>query len=125
MIYRFFVPLRLPSLNEYTNAERTSRYAAAKMKAAAELAIILTAKRAFRGVSLRFPVFIAYTWHEKDMRRDKDNIAFAKKFVQDALVKVQILPNDGWAHISGFSDKFCVKPSKVGVEVEVYDCDEN
>ena len=49
-----------------------------------------------------------YLWVEKNKRRDKDNIAFAKKFIQDALVKEKVLENDGWAQIESWTDAFTV-----------------
>lgn len=53
-------------------------------------------------------MYIRYRWIEKDRRRDKDNISFAKKFIQDALIDAQILPDDGWKWIEGFEDHFAV-----------------
>ena len=62
-----------------------------------------------------------YTWIEQNRKRDKDNIAFAKKFIQDALRLAGILKNDGWAEIAGFSDDFQVDPKGYAVIVEIYD----
>ena len=52
-------------------------------------------------------------------RRDKDNIAFAKKFIQDALVKEKVLKNDGWAQIESWTDAFAVEAQHPRVEVEI------
>ena len=52
-------------------------------------------------------------------RRDKDNIAFAKKFIQDALVKEKVLENDGWAQIDSWTDAFAVDAQRPRVEVEL------
>ena len=83
---------RLPGLNDYISAERSNRHQAAIMH---------------------------YVSYEKDRRRDKDTIAFAKKFIQDTLVKAGILKNDGWAQIYGFTDAFRVDPENPRVEVEI------
>lgn len=45
-------------------------------------------------------------WYEKDRRRDPDNVAFAKKFLLDALQRCGKLPNDSSRFIAGFSDRF-------------------
>ena len=52
-------------------------------------------------------------------RTGKDNIAFAKKFIQDALVKSRVLKNDGWNDIDGFSDDFRVDKKRPRVEVRI------
>lgn len=104
----FMIPGRLPGLNEYSNAERTNPKKAATMKRDAEHRIILAAKAQLRGIRFRSKVIMRYLWIEPNRRRDKDNIAFAKKFVQDALVKAGVLQNDGWDYVDGFSDKFAV-----------------
>jgi len=96
----------LPGLNEYVNAERTNKYLAAKLKAQVEATLVLVAKSQLRGVRITGPVSIHYRWIEPNARRDKDNVAFAKKFIQDSLVKAGILAGDGWSHIEGFSDAF-------------------
>ena len=50
---------------------------------------------------------------------DKDNIAFAKKFIQDSLVHAGVLANDGWNQIEGFTDDFAVDPKNPRVEVTI------
>jgi Holliday junction resolvase RusA-like endonuclease len=47
---------------------------------------------------------VRFEWHEKTKRRDADNIAFAKKFILDALVKMGVLPNDSRKYVKGFYD---------------------
>ena len=49
----------------------------------------------------------------------KDNIAFAKKFIQDALVETGVLRNDGWSEIEGFTDNFALDPKNPRVEVTI------
>ena len=102
---RLMFPFALPTLNEYINAERTNRYMAASIKKNTEQKLMLFIRGQTRE-SFNEPVFIKYRWIRKDARHDKDNIAFAKKFVQDALVKAGVLPNDGWKNIIGFKDEF-------------------
>ena len=61
-----------------------------------------------------------YLWVEKNRRRDKDNISsFGRKVIQDALVKMGVLRNDGWENIEGFSDNFAVDKGKPRIEIEI------
>lgn len=104
----------LPGLNEYTAACRTHPKAGARMKADAE-AIILPQ---LAGVPpIAGPVRVACEWHTKDRRRDPDNIAFARKFLLDAMVTAGVLAGDGRRHILGFSDEFAVSKSDPRVVV--------
>ena len=49
----------------------------------------------------------------------KDNIAFAKKFIQDSLVKEKVIQNDGWKEIDSWSDEFSVDAQHPRVEVDI------
>lgn len=51
-------------------------------------------------------VIVHFTWYEKKGRRDVDNVAFAKKFILDALVKNKILTDDRRKFVKGFTDAF-------------------
>ena len=66
---------RLPSLNEYIDAERKSRYKAAKLKSDAEQLVMLCAHRDLRKWRSHGAVYMRYTWYERDRRRDKDNVS--------------------------------------------------
>ena len=108
----------LPGLNEYINAERTSRYKGAAMKKQAEHVVILSAKSQLRGWKPKGPVFIGYLWVEKDRRRDKDNISgFGRKVIQDALIKANVLKNDGWREIDSYQDWFAVNGKNPRIEI--------
>lgn len=116
---KLVIPLTFPGLNDYINAERTHRQKAAKMKKQYQDAVMLCI-RSQRLPTFDGPVYMYYTWVEKDRRRDKDNIAaFGRKVIQDALVKAGVLKNDGWANIVGFSDAFEVDKKRPRVEVEI------
>lgn len=47
---------------------------------------------------------VRFEWHESTKKRDADNIAFAKKFILDALVNMRVLPNDSRKYVKGFYD---------------------
>lgn len=113
------INMKLPSLNEYVRANRTvSRgyFAGAKMKNEVEEGIIYSLARLPK---ITKPVFIRFTWIEKNRKRDKDNIAFGKKFILDAMQKSGKLDNDNWKWIRGFSDTFEIgKDYKVILDIE-------
>ena len=47
---------------------------------------------------------VRFEWHERTKKRDADNIASAKKFILDALVKMQVLEDDSRKFVKGFYD---------------------
>lgn len=100
---RFIIKQKLPSLNEYIGACRSNQYMGAKFKRNVEEDISYYIRLA----KLHKPtkaVTINFEWHEKTKRRDADNIASAKKFILDALVKEGILENDSRKFVVGFTD---------------------
>ena len=105
------IPLKLPSLNDYILACRTNRYAGAEMKRReeAKIGMFVSSLPVFDG-----PVEIEFRWMEKNRRRDLDNVAFAKKFILDALVKTGRLADDGRRFVKGFKDSF-----EIGSEYKV------
>lgn len=115
----FTIHGRLPSLNEYINAERTNRYKAAKLKR--DLQELIGAEiRAANLKQVKVPVKLVYRFYEANRRRDKDNIAApAHKFVQDSLVKEGILEDDGWDYVEGFEDKFYLDKENPRIEVDL------
>ena len=122
---RFFVHSLLPTLNEYTKASRGNKYASAGMKRKAEEFIMWEIRSQLKNWTTERPVFLLFRWVERDMRRDHDNVAFAKKFVQDALVKSGVIRGDGWKHVTGFVDLFAVDKKNPGVEVYILEvCDD-
>ena len=65
----------------------------------------------------RYIEFELYSY-EQTKRRDKDNVAFAKKFILDALQKSGVLKNDNNKYILGFQDEFVYRQGdKVVVEI--------
>lgn len=106
---------KLPSLNEYIDACRRNKYAAAKMKHEAESMIILQIGRM---KPIMQPSIIHLTWHEKTTRRDPDNVAAGKKFILDAMQRCGKLPNDNSRYIAGFTDSF-IYGRDYAVEIEV------
>ena len=97
------IPIKFPSLNDWTEICRKNKYAANTLKQhlekeAADYMIALP--------TFKEPIVIHFIWIEENERRDYDNIAFAKKFILDALQKSGKLPNDNRKWVKGFSDDF-------------------
>ena len=110
------IKMKLPSLNDYTAACRGNAFAAGAMKKNIETAIAFFLRPLPRFTE---PVVIRFIWVEANSKRDLDNVAFSKKFILDAMVRVGILPNDSQKWVKGFSDEFRIeKENKVIVEVE-------
>lgn len=97
----FKIPFRLMGLNEYINLNRICKFEASSTKKELEekIAFFLRGK-------VTEPVHITFVWFEPNRRRDKDNVAFGKKFILDALQKKGVLPNDNNKWVSGFTDEF-------------------
>lgn len=118
MEYLLVIPGRLDNLNDYISAERTNRYKGAQMKSRSEAIVISAIKHCMSGVRIESPVYMEYTWYERNKRRDLDNISsFGRKVIQDSLVHTHVLKNDGWREIVGFSDDFRVDSKNPRIEV--------
>lgn len=119
MIYKFTIPGTLPSLNDYIFACRKTKFQAASMKHQCENVVIAAAHK-LRKICFEKPVYITYRWFEPNRKRDMDNISsFGRKVIQDALVEMGTLQNDGWKEITGFRDEFFVDKHKPRIEVEI------
>lgn len=120
----FEVSGRLAGLNEYTRACRTHRQLGAKMKRENQDAVLLAIKEAHLKPMMT-PVNVRIAWYEKPKRkgarmRDRDNIQFAVKFILDALVEMQIIPDDGFDEVGDVNHK-CYRASgdaRIVVELE-------
>lgn len=117
--HRLTIPGRLPGLNEYTNACRTDPKAGAKMKQEAQDAVMWQILSQIRHIKFTGPVFLLFTFVEKDRRRDRDNVSsFARKVIQDALVKCGTIKDDGWDYVTGYLDRFEVDKDNPRIIVE-------
>lgn len=110
---------RLPDANTYINAERSNRYAAAKLKEDWTNIVKNQAKsQKLKPIDKSLVIFI--NWWVKDKKRDKDNIMFGQKFIFDGLVKAKILKNDGWKDIDQIHHSFFILPKKEKEYVKIY-----
>lgn len=115
-IYKVIIPLKLPSCNDYINACRCNKYAAAKLKRDVENEIIFYINKL---PTFKKAIKINFTWVESNTKRDLDGICFAKKFILDALVKCGKMKNDNRNYVVGFTDEFDYeKENKVILDID-------
>ena len=118
---RVDIDMKLPSLNDYTAVCRANKYRAAKFKRDLERGIGYFIGRVPR---FKRPIMIHFVWIEGNKRRDYDNVAFAKKFILDALVKRGKLKDDNRNCVIGFRDSFrYAKDTKVILFIQEVDED--
>lgn len=108
---------RLDDLNTYTSANRTNAYKGAKMKGDNEKVVKFYAKLDQIQKIEHYPIHIKIKWYEKDKRRDIDNITFAVKFINDALVKLDILKDDNQKCINSIEHEVLVDKENPRIEV--------
>ena len=97
------MPLELPDLNTYININRRNRFGGATLKRNTD-ALIRKYLPTMPAIEER--VFLLFAWKRSNKRKDPDNVAFAKKFVLDALQKSGILVGDSPKYVAGFADVF-------------------
>lgn len=116
----FTIEGRLPGMNEYTRACRTHYHVGADMKRDSQ-DVVCWAIKAARLKPYDGAVRIRYTFYEKPNRgqlRDKSNIAaFAVKVIEDALQEMQIIKNDNWEYMEGYSCSFFRASDNPRIEV--------
>lgn len=118
MEYRFEIPGTLPTFNEFDGRSRTNRFSAASLKRKTQDYI-----RAFILDAPKFPGYVTvwFEWIRPDMRSDKDNVAFAKKFVLDALQEADVITKDSWKLCTPYDRKFAVNKSNPRTVVVITD----
>lgn len=114
MIVKYVIKGKLTGLNMYTRLNRAHWSAGAQEKECMDNYIMWQLNPLQRILK---PVKVIITWCEPNRMRDPDNIASAKKFILDALVKRGVLENDGWKQIVSFADYFKVDKENPRVEV--------
>lgn len=121
MRYKITIPGRLPGLNDFLNKakSRKGKIIANAQKKSIEEDIRAIALTQLGLTKFKEPVTINYKWIEPNKRRDLDNIAFGKKFINDALVGAGMLKNDGWSNIKAISDEFGFDRDNPRIEVTI------
>lgn len=104
MTQTFVLLYKFPTLNDYTDTARGNKYASAADKRM--LTDLVTWEAKSQHLKPAKKARIGFLWRETNRMRDPDNIAFAKKYILDGLVKAGVLQGDGWKHVTGFTDDF-------------------
>lgn len=117
---KFTIQGELTDLNNYTNAQRTNYRVGNRIKQDNTVKVHAACLH-LGGVELKLPVKIKYEWYAKNKRKDMDNIAFAKKFIQDGMMSAEVIKNDGWSEIAGWSEIFFIDKDNPRIEVTIYE----
>lgn len=116
---KFVIEGRLAGLNEYTSANRSNKYGGSKMKENNENHVIWAIRQAKLSKVDKYPIKLKITWYELNLKRDIDNIIFATKFIQDALVKSKIIKNDSQKYINKIEHEVILDRKNARIEVEI------
>lgn len=117
-VYEFVILGKLPGLNEYTQAQRNSKYGGNKAKREAEAHIMKYLPPPIDR-EIDYPVWLQIDWYEPSNRRDADNVGFSLKFIQDAMVKAGLLANDSRRYIKGWTPRIHTDKDNPRIEVAV------
>ena len=113
---KYEIDMKLPSLNDYIEVCRGNKFKANTYKAKIERDIGLFLTKMPKWTN---PIKIHFHWIEGNKKRDLDNIAFAKKFILDSMVKHGKLSDDNRKCVTAFTDTFEYgKTTKVILEIE-------
>lgn len=127
MTYKLIIPGTMPNLNDYLQGERIAIRKNGKfttkgnaLKQEWQYKVITCIRAQLQSLNIKEPIRLVYRYYEPNRKRDLDNIsAFAHKVIQDALVKSQVINNDGWKEIIGFSDEFFIDKENPRIEVTI------
>lgn len=118
---KLVIPGELMTLNQYVNKQRTNRFVANGAKQKFTNIVkneVLRNKKENPKFKIPFPSKLKIIWYRKNKRSDPDNIAFAKKFILDGIMKAGELDNDNWTNVLGFEDHFRIDKDNPRTEVE-------
>ena len=112
---KFTIEGELPALNEIIDKSKAHHMAYASLKKEATNLVQWSAN----GLPKMNRIKLNITYYCKNRRKDPDNIAAAKKFILDGLVKAGIIKNDGWKEVKGWSEKWERDKDNPRIEVEI------
>lgn len=119
-VYNFTIVGKLPNLNDYISSMNRNRHVGNKLKSEIQEQIKYEILKQLKNVHIEKQVFITYHFFEPNQKRDLDNVSsFAMKVVQDALVEMKVIENDGWKNIKGFRSSFSVDKLNPRIEIEL------
>ena len=116
----FTIQGELMDLNAFIKALNSHYIVGNRAKQENTDAVSYSAKKAKIKPVETYPVMIAFTWYSPNERKDIDNVAFAKKFVLDGLVRAGVLENDGRKQIRGFEKEiFLIDKNNPRIEITI------
>lgn len=119
--YKLVINGKFPSLNQFIEANRVSRgnwNKGNQMKQEYQYILCCEIKKQLKNVKIDNPIIINYTFYEPNKKRDLDNISsFFHKIFQDGLVFCEVIKNDNWNYIIGFSDLFKIDKENPRIEI--------
>lgn len=119
MKYKFEIHRRLPSLNDYIYKINRNRFIGNRFKQDIQEEICWEIKAQLKNLEIEKPIIINITWREENKKRDVDNVYSAVKYIQDALVQMQVIKNDSKKYVVDVKHSIeYEKESKVIVELE-------
>lgn len=122
---RFYGDNVFPCLNNYLSEIGKHPMRGGKMKKEYMMIASNAIRRQLPRVHIDKPVHIHYVYYEANKKRDPSNIAaMGAKVIEDALQQCNVLPNDGWANIAGFSQEFHVDKENPRIEVYLEEIEE-
>lgn len=110
---------KLDTLNEYIEAERSNKYAAAQMKKKNTKICQIAAMQIKGKIDPLKQYDVEITWCVTNNRQDPDNVYSGVKYILDGLVKAKVIKNDGRKNIRFISHKiFTMKKYCVFVQLK-------
>lgn len=113
------IPGELCDLNTYIKNLNSNRWSGNQVKQDETYRVASLARVTRMPEMTKYPVHITYDWYCKDQRKDTDNVAFAKKFINDGLVQAGVLENDSRKFVAGFTDRFFIDKNNPRVEIDI------
>ena len=118
----FVIPHRLTRLNEYTEINRYNRYKGARMKK--DMTNLCACY--IPNIKINYPVEITYIWTVKSLANDLGNVSVGNKFIEDAMVKKRLIPDDNLKWIKKITHEYLKgKKEKVKIIINKYEEDKN
>lgn len=108
----------LCDLNTYIEAERKNRFLASKIKKEETERVWSQVFGKRLPSATKYPITIEAVWYSINLKKDQDNITFAKKFILDGLKMAKVIPDDSRKYVRVWTD-IDVKVDKLRPRVEI------
>jgi Holliday junction resolvase RusA-like endonuclease len=113
---KLVIPGKLPGLNELINAAKENMHSYSQLKKEYQNKIGWYIKQ--QNIPRFEQIQVKIKYYRPDRMMDIDNISSAgKKLIMDALVEMDIIPDDCWSVVKGFKEDFEVDKENPRTEV--------